>query len=44
VQQLENWNLVFNQIAALAPVVAYDRPGIGRSEFDGQSQTLDHVA
>jgi pimeloyl-ACP methyl ester carboxylesterase len=44
VQQLENWNPIFSQIAALAPVVAYDRPGIGRSEFDGQSQTLDHVA
>jgi pimeloyl-ACP methyl ester carboxylesterase len=44
VQQLENWNPIFNEIAALGPVVAYDRPGIGRSEFDGQPQTLDHVA
>lgn len=44
VQQIENWDPIFNQIAAFAPVVAYDRPGIGRSEFDGQPQTLDHVS
>ena len=43
VQPLENWNPIFDKIAALAPVVAYDRPGIGRSEFDEQPQTLDHV-
>jgi pimeloyl-ACP methyl ester carboxylesterase len=43
VQQLENWNSIFDQVAHLGPVVAYDRPGIGRSEFDGQPQTLEHV-
>jgi len=44
VQTLENWNPVFDRIAAMAPVVAYDRRGIGNSEFDGQPQTLRHVA
>src|SRR6476646_11589912 len=37
-QAIETWNAVFNQIAALAPVVAYDRRGIGQSEFDGEPQ------
>lgn len=41
---LETWNAVFDRIAAFAPVIAYDRRGIGRSEFDGEPQTLAHVA
>jgi pimeloyl-ACP methyl ester carboxylesterase len=44
VSPIENWNLIFDQIAAIAPVMAYDRRGISKSEFDGQSQTLTHVA
>ena len=43
VQQLENWNYIFDRIGQFAPVVAYDRPGIGRSELDGVPPTLDHV-
>jgi pimeloyl-ACP methyl ester carboxylesterase len=41
---LENWDPVFDQIAAIAPVIAYDRRGVGKSEFDGEPQTLKHVA
>ena len=44
VSPIENWNPIFDRIAAIAPVVAYDRRGIGKSEFDGQPQTLKHVA
>jgi pimeloyl-ACP methyl ester carboxylesterase len=44
VSPIENWNPIFDQIAAIAPVVSYDRRGIGKSEFDGQPQTLEHVA
>jgi pimeloyl-ACP methyl ester carboxylesterase len=44
VSPIENWNPIFDQIAAIAPVVAYDRRGIGKSEFDGKPQTLKHVA
>lgn len=44
VSPIENWNPILDQIAAIAPVVAYDRRGIGKSEFDGQPQTLKHVA
>jgi pimeloyl-ACP methyl ester carboxylesterase len=43
-QALETWDIVFNRIAAFAPVVSYDRRGIGESEFDGEPQTLSHVA
>ncbi len=44
VSPLENWAPVFDRIAAIAPVIAYDRRGIGKSEFDGEAQTLKHVA
>ena len=43
VQSIETWDAVFDGVASLAPVIAYDRRGIGRSEFDGQPQTLTHV-
>src|SRR5215831_3525460 len=43
-QPIETWNAVFDRVAALGPVVAYDRRGIGRSAFDGEPQTLAHVA
>jgi pimeloyl-ACP methyl ester carboxylesterase len=42
-QSIDTWNPVFDRIAALAPVIAYDRRGIGRSEFDESQQTLAHV-
>jgi len=42
-QPIETWNAVFDRVAALGPVIAYDRRGIGRSAFDGEPQTLAHV-
>jgi pimeloyl-ACP methyl ester carboxylesterase len=47
---IESWNARFvREIAAIAPVVAYDRPGIGRlvsggSDFDGRDPTPEYVA
>jgi pimeloyl-ACP methyl ester carboxylesterase len=40
---LAAWDPVFTRIAAIAPVVAYDRRGLGQSAADGQAQTLSHV-
>lgn len=41
---LGTWNPVFARLADLAPTVAYDRSGLGQSEFDGARPTLPHVA
>jgi pimeloyl-ACP methyl ester carboxylesterase len=41
---LEVWGGILPQIASIAPVVAYDRAGLGRSEWDGTSPTPKHVA
>jgi pimeloyl-ACP methyl ester carboxylesterase len=41
---LDNWKPVFAQIAASAPVVAYDRRGLGQSAPDSEKQTLRRVA
>ena len=41
---LEAWNPVFTAIAQVAPVIAYDRRGLGQSEVDDQPQTIRHVA
>lgn len=38
------WRPVLNRLSQLAPVVAYDRSGLGQSEFDGVPPTLHHVA
>ena len=43
VQSIDTWDPIFDRVAALAPVIAYDRRGIGRSEFDSTPQTLVHV-
>jgi pimeloyl-ACP methyl ester carboxylesterase len=40
---LEIWRDVVPQLASLAPVVAYDRAGLGRSEWDETSPTPRHV-
>jgi pimeloyl-ACP methyl ester carboxylesterase len=40
---LEVWNKVFSQVASAAPVVAYDRAGMGRSEWDNMTPTPQHV-
>lgn len=42
---LDTWHSsLVRTIANLAPVVAYDRPGLGRSQFDGQIPTPQRVA
>jgi pimeloyl-ACP methyl ester carboxylesterase len=43
VQSIDTWDPIFDRVATRAPVIAYDRRGIGRSEFDGDPQTLVHV-
>jgi len=41
---LEIWGGILPQVASMAPVVAYDRAGLGRSEWDGTNPTPRHVA
>jgi pimeloyl-ACP methyl ester carboxylesterase len=41
---LEAWGDLPDSLSALAPVVAYDRPGLGKSEFDGMDPTPTRVA
>lgn len=41
---LSAWGSVIGQVAEFAPVVAYDRAGIGGSEPDGEVPTPRHVA
>jgi len=43
-QSLEVWRGVLPQVAAIAPVVAYDRAGLGRSEWDNETPTPRHVS
>lgn len=40
---LEVWVEVFPNVARAAPVVAYDRAGLGRSAWDNQTPTPQHV-
>jgi pimeloyl-ACP methyl ester carboxylesterase len=40
---LEVWRGILPQIASMAPVVAYDRAGLGRSEWDDMIPTPRHV-
>jgi pimeloyl-ACP methyl ester carboxylesterase len=40
---LEAWEPVLGAVAEFAPVIAYDRPGLGQSEWDEQPPTLEHV-
>ena len=40
---LETWEPVFDKISAMAPVIAYDRRGLGKSALDDQPQTLTRV-
>ncbi|HSM17351.1 MAG TPA: alpha/beta fold hydrolase [Gemmatimonadales bacterium] len=40
---MELWGSVPQGVAQFAPVVAYDRPGIGGSPFHGSPPTLDRV-
>ena len=41
---LEIWGGILPQVASMAPVVAYDRAGLGRSEWDDTTPTPRHVA
>jgi pimeloyl-ACP methyl ester carboxylesterase len=41
---IDTWDPVFEEVAAFAPVVAYERRGIGQSEWDGKPQTPERVA
>jgi pimeloyl-ACP methyl ester carboxylesterase len=41
---LDYWGAVFNRVAEFAPVVSYDRAGIGQSAPDGETPTPVHVA
>jgi pimeloyl-ACP methyl ester carboxylesterase len=42
-QSSGNWGRILNDIAATAPVVAYDRAGLGQSAWDSQTPTPRHV-
>jgi pimeloyl-ACP methyl ester carboxylesterase len=41
---LEVWSGVLPKVATVAPVVAYDRAGLGRSEWDNEPPTPKHVS
>lgn len=41
---LEVWGNVPSQVATAAPVVAYDRAGLGQSEWDNEAPTPRHVS
>lgn len=41
---LDVWRSVLPDVASLAPVVAYDRAGLGSSEWDNQPPTPRHVS
>lgn len=39
-----NWDRVIDRVAQLAPVLTYDRPGVGESEEDDERPTIENVA
>jgi len=41
---LEIWGGILPKVASMGPVVAYDRAGLGRSEWDDMTPTPKHVA
>src|SRR5688572_1316678 len=41
---LDVWSNVLPSVASLAPVVAYDRAGLGLSEWDNKAPTPEHVS
>ena len=41
---LEIWGGILPKVASMGPVVAYDRAGLGRSEWDDTTPTPKHVA
>jgi pimeloyl-ACP methyl ester carboxylesterase len=40
---LEIWGGILPQVVSMAPVIAYDRAGLGRSEWDDTTPTPQHV-
>ena len=42
-QGLEAWGAIPSQLASIAPAVAYDRAGLGRSAWDSTLPTPQHV-
>lgn len=41
---LDEWTPIIDQLAKLAPTVAYDRRGLGKSAYDSKPVTYSHVA
>ena len=41
---LTEWDRVFDKVSTFAPVLAYERAGIGQSDPDGRPPTPQHVA
>lgn len=41
---MDNWDRVLEGVSALAPVVTYDRPGIGESDPDNEMPTIKNVS
>lgn len=41
---MDNWDRVLTSVSALAPLVTYDRPGIGESEADNEIPTIKNVS
>src|ERR1051326_3431959 len=41
---VETWGPVLKSVSSLAPVLAYERSGLGRSEWDEQRPTPKHVS
>lgn len=40
---IQLWEPVLNLVAESAPVVAFDPPGVGRSEWTGERPTIEHM-
>ena len=39
-----HWNRILNGVSELAPLIIYDRPGIGKSEADNEMPTIKNVS
>lgn len=39
-----NWDIILEPVSGFAPIVTYDRPGIGESEPNGQMPTIKNVS
>ena len=41
---MDNWDWILEDVAKIAPVFTYDRPGVGKSEPDTALPTLEYVS